>query len=141
MQQIWLTQEAGNQDLIIYMLGWAATPNAILHIDTPGFDVLACCNPNPRAAIKAFHTEYMAADYKSSFIARESGLVGLMVNERASRDGSRYILLCFDGYKLVEVVNEKYIAYLQPDFARATIVDNYLYIMASYSFKTIKLFD
>jgi len=82
-----------------------------------------------------------SADYKSYFIDRESGLVGLMVNERASRDGSRYILLCFDGYKLVEVVNEKYIAYLQPDFARATIVDNYLYIMASYSFKTIKLFD
>ena len=44
MQQIWLKQEPTHQDLIIYMLGWAATPNAILHIDTPGFDVLACCN-------------------------------------------------------------------------------------------------
>ena len=44
MQQIWLTQDAANPDLIIYMLGWAATPNAVRHISTPGYDVLACCN-------------------------------------------------------------------------------------------------
>ena len=41
MQQIWLKQDEANRDLIIYMLGWAASPNAIQHIDTPGNDVLA----------------------------------------------------------------------------------------------------
>lgn len=31
-------------------------------------DVLGCCKPHPREAVKAFHTEYMAADYKSSWL-------------------------------------------------------------------------
>ncbi len=41
MEQTWLRQE-GNQDLIIFMLGWASTPNAIYHLELPGYDVLAC---------------------------------------------------------------------------------------------------
>ncbi len=53
MQQIWLTQHEDNQDLIIYMLGWAATPNAICHIPTPGFDVLACYNYTELTPLKA----------------------------------------------------------------------------------------
>ena len=44
MQQTWLVQDEGNQDLIIYMLGWAASPNAICHITPAGYDVLACYN-------------------------------------------------------------------------------------------------
>lgn len=43
MQQYWLRKE-GKQDLILYMLGWAATPNAINHICPAGYDVLAICN-------------------------------------------------------------------------------------------------
>ncbi len=42
MQEAWLKQSGENRDLIIFMLGWAATPNAVLHIDPPGCDVLAC---------------------------------------------------------------------------------------------------
>ena len=42
MQEAWLKQNGENRDLIIFMLGWAATPNAVLHIDPPGCDVLAC---------------------------------------------------------------------------------------------------
>ena len=43
-------------------------------------------------------------DYKSYFIDRERGLVGLMVtdwNGNKGETGDRYILLAFDGYKLV----------------------------------------
>ncbi len=43
MQRYWLKQE-GNRDLILYMLGWAASPNAILHICPEGYDILAICN-------------------------------------------------------------------------------------------------
>ena len=41
MQQTWLKQE-GHPALVLYMLCWAATPNAVLHIDPPHCDVLAC---------------------------------------------------------------------------------------------------
>lgn len=42
MQEVWLQQDAAHQDLVIFMLGWAATPNAVLHISPPGCDVLVC---------------------------------------------------------------------------------------------------
>jgi uncharacterized secreted protein with C-terminal beta-propeller domain len=82
-----------------------------------------------------------STDYKSYYIDRERGLVGLMFDEWRIGYGCRYVLLGFDGYQLFEVVNQKFDVSFQPQYARATIVDNYLYIMASYSFKTIKLFD
>ncbi len=44
MEQVWLQQSPENQDLIIFILGWAATPNAVCHITPPGYDVLACHN-------------------------------------------------------------------------------------------------
>ena len=53
MQQIWLQQNPAHRDLIIYMLGWAATPNAIQHIATPGYDVLACCNYTELSPLRA----------------------------------------------------------------------------------------
>ena len=42
MQEAWLQQDATNRDLVIFMLGWAATPNAVYHIAPTGCDVLAC---------------------------------------------------------------------------------------------------
>jgi len=41
MQESWLKQEPSNSGLIIYMLGWASTPNAVCHIDPPGYDAVA----------------------------------------------------------------------------------------------------
>ncbi len=41
MEKAWLIRE-GNQNLVLFMLGWAATPNAVCHITPPGCDVLAC---------------------------------------------------------------------------------------------------
>lgn len=40
MQYTWLKQK-GEQDLVLFALGWASTPNAVYHIDPPGCDVLA----------------------------------------------------------------------------------------------------
>ena len=40
MQLTWLSQQ-GEQDVVIFMLGWASTPNAVCHIHPPGCDVLA----------------------------------------------------------------------------------------------------
>lgn len=42
MQETWLIR-GGNRDLVIFMLGWSATPNAVRHIRPAGCDVLACC--------------------------------------------------------------------------------------------------
>ncbi len=52
MKQTWLEKE-GHDDLIIYMLGWAATPNAVLPIATPGHDVLACYDYREMAPLRA----------------------------------------------------------------------------------------
>ncbi|MBQ3228491.1 MAG: beta-propeller domain-containing protein [Clostridia bacterium] len=82
-----------------------------------------------------------STDYKSYFIDRERGLVGLMFDERRIGDGCRYVLLGFDGYQLFEVVNQKFDVSFPPDKARATIADDYFYMMVSYEFKAIKLFD
>lgn len=40
MQEAWLRRDKSNRDLVIFMLGWAATPNAVYHINPPGCDVL-----------------------------------------------------------------------------------------------------
>ncbi len=44
MEKVWLQREAGNRRLVLFMLGWAATPNAVCHISPAGCDVLACHN-------------------------------------------------------------------------------------------------
>lgn len=82
-----------------------------------------------------------STDYKSYYIDRERGLVGLMFDEWRIGYGCRYVLLGFDGYQLFEVVNQKFDVSFSPDKARATIADNYFYMMVSYEFKAIKLFD
>lgn len=83
-------------------------------------------------------------DYKSYFIDRERGLVGLMVtdwNGNKGETGDRYILLAFDGYKLVEVIDEFTGDYGDPSAARATLADDYFYIMESKYFKAVKLYN
>ncbi len=52
MQRTWLRQES-NEDLILFMLGWAATPNAVCHIPLPGYDVLACYDHRSIAPLRA----------------------------------------------------------------------------------------
>ncbi len=52
MEKTWLHRE-GNQDLVIFILGWAATPNAVRHIELPGCDVLACYDYRSIAPLRA----------------------------------------------------------------------------------------
>ena len=82
-----------------------------------------------------------ATDYKSYFIDRERGLVGLMIDEWNNSYGSRYLLLGFDGYELFEAVNQKFEKSFSPEQARAALADDYFYIMINKEFKAIKLFD
>ena len=43
MKQVWLIQSPGNRRLILFMLGWGATPNAVQRLPFPeGYDVLCC---------------------------------------------------------------------------------------------------
>lgn len=66
MELSWL-QRRGGRDLLIYMLGWAATPNAVCHIPhPPGVDVLAVHRysrlvPLPAADVAAYRRIYLIA--------------------------------------------------------------------------------
>lgn len=43
MKEAWLIKESGNRHLILFMLGWGATPNAVQQLPFPeGYDVLCC---------------------------------------------------------------------------------------------------
>jgi len=52
MQETWLKKE-GQQDCVIFVLGWAATPNAIAHINIPNADVLCCYEHREISLLKA----------------------------------------------------------------------------------------
>lgn len=83
-------------------------------------------------------------DYKSYFIDREKGLVGLLIYDwdyRNKDQGLEYVLLSFDGYNLKEVLNEEMPKGGMPDFGRAVLADGYFYILSAEDFKAIKLFD
>ena len=82
-----------------------------------------------------------SADYKSYFIDRERGLVGLMVNRYTKTNCSEYLLLQFNGYTLTAVDSVKFGVYLSPDYARAALADGYLYVACQGEFEAVKLFD
>lgn len=52
MQETWLIRDTGNADLVLFMLGWAATPNDVRHITPPGCDVLAVCDYREMAPLQ-----------------------------------------------------------------------------------------
>lgn len=81
-------------------------------------------------------------DYKSYFIDRENGLVGLAVSD-VTEDGLkfRYILLAYNGYELVEIKNVLFDGYVDIAFARAALADDYFYIMARDQFEFFKVFE
>ena len=67
MQETWLKREPGNRPLVLYILGWAATPNAVCHISLPaGFDAVAYCDhrrmePLNPAAFATYERIYLFA--------------------------------------------------------------------------------
>lgn len=52
MQQSWLRRKQ-QSDLVLYMLGWASNPNAVLHIDPSSCDVLAVYDYREAIALQA----------------------------------------------------------------------------------------
>ena len=81
-------------------------------------------------------------DYKSYFIDRENGLVGLAVSDQTTGVLKfRYILLAYNGYELVEIKNVLFDSYVDIAFARAALADDYFYILARDQFKFFKVFE
>lgn len=80
-------------------------------------------------------------DYKSYFIDRENGLVGLAVSDQTTGNLKfRYILLAYNGYELVEVENVLFDGYIDIAFARAALADGYFYIVVRDKFEFFKVF-
>lgn len=79
-------------------------------------------------------------EYKSYFIDRENGLIGLGLYCYDKYDGAsaqRYVLLHFDGYKIREVIN---VGLQAPNvYMRGCLIDGYFYIFGGENFNVIKL--
>ncbi|MBQ4274459.1 MAG: hypothetical protein IJB94_05775, partial [Clostridia bacterium] len=80
-------------------------------------------------------TDY-STEYKSYYIDRQNQFVGVGVIDKGV---SRYILLHFDEYKLVELVNVQLDG--EPACMRGVYIDGYMYIFGFNDFKVEKLFD
>ncbi len=84
------------------------------------------------------NTEY-SNDYKSYFIDRENGLVGLgLVSYMHTYDKNNYVLLHFDGYKLREVIN----CPLDGDvkYMRGVYIDGSFYMLGRDCMKVLPAF-
>lgn len=90
MQQSWLIKK-GHPDLVLYMLGWAATPNAVCHITPPNCDVLACYDHRSIAPLKA---EDFAA-YRRIYLFAWS--FGVWVSEQCCRELPLYKAIALNG--------------------------------------------
>lgn len=90
------------------------------------------------------NAEY-STEYKSYYVDRKNQLIGIGItdndyyeNGRYS-NGSRYIVLHFDGYELLEVLNVA----LEGDPAnkRGVYIDGYMYMLGANDFKVERVFD
>ena len=79
-----------------------------------------------------------AHEYKSYFIDRENRLIGLGVTKYQESKDTRYILLCFDGYRLQELINVP----LDGNDAekRAVLIDDHFYMFSTEEYLVKKLY-
>ncbi|MBO5970187.1 MAG: beta-propeller domain-containing protein [Clostridia bacterium] len=75
-------------------------------------------------------------DYKSYYINRADGLVGLMVSREYA---SEYILLKFDGNRITQIASVTLSHVVNESYARATVIDGRLFVFAEDVFKFIKI--
>ncbi len=87
-----------------------------------------------------------STDYKSYYVDRQNQLVGVGVvdnsyyaTDKYSNEVRRYILLHFDGYELVELVNVSLFG--EPANMRGVYIDGYMYMFGQSDFKVKKIFD
>ena len=86
------------------------------------------------------NAEY-STEYKSYYVDRQNRLVGIGVIDRSytvSDEKMRYILLGFDGYDLVELLNVSLSGV--PENMRGVYIDGYMYMFGSNSFKVEQVF-
>jgi len=88
---------------------------------------------------------HYSTEYKSYYVDRNNQFVGFGVvdnsyynTDRYSKEVYRYILLHFDGYRLVELVNES--LYGDPAKMRGVYIDGYMYMFCGSDFKVEKVF-
>ncbi len=75
-------------------------------------------------------------DYKSYYINRTEGLVGLMVSREYA---SEYVLLKFDGKRITQIASVTLAHVVNEAYTRATMIDGRLFIFAEDDFKSIKI--
>ena len=83
--------------------------------------------------VKEYQDAYYATEYKSYYIDRENGLIGMGITVwnfsglSSNHQNDRYIVLRFDGSALHEVVN----AYVTGDnsYKRGVYIDGYMYML------------
>ena len=78
-----------------------------------------------------------STEYKSYYVNRENQLVGIGIRDNGNGNG-RYILLHFDGYELVELVNVQLAG--EPELIRGVYIDGYMYMFGCNYFKVEKVF-
>ena len=77
-----------------------------------------------------------STEYKSYYVDRQNQFVGVGV---IAEGVTKYILLHFDGYELVELVNVQLDG--DPAFMRGVYIDGYMYMFGTNDYKVEKLFD
>ncbi len=99
-------------------------------------------------AVCAYELEHAtySTEYKSYFVDRQNGLIGIGVVDNSyydfdkySGEARRYLLLHFDGYELLELVNVPLNG--DPANMRGVYIDGYLYAFGFESFQVVKVFD
>ena len=89
------------------------------------------------------NTDY-STEYKSYYVDRENQFVGIGIvdnnyydSNKYSDEASRYILLHFDGYELVELINVQLDG--DPTNKRGVYIDGYMYMFGHDDFKVEKI--
>ena len=83
-----------------------------------------------------------STEYKSYLVNREENLFGFAVKGYTTNDYvsycDAYILLCFNGYELINLELVKF-EFTNPDRVRAAYIDGYIYITGDDDFKVINV--
>ena len=80
-----------------------------------------------------------STEYKSYYVDRQNQLIGIGIVDNSYNEASRYILLHFDEYELVELINVSLAG--EPANMRGVYIDGYMYMFGRSDFRVEKAFD
>lgn len=83
-----------------------------------------------------------STEYKSYYVDRQNQLIGIGIVDNSclnNNEASRYILLHFDEYELVELINVSLAG--EPANMRGVYIDGYMYMFGRSDFKVEKAFE